>query len=389
MASEFWLTIVLLVLLFLPFHSYVLYPLIIRIAALIVRYRPSAGNSTPPVSIIISAYNEENNIRARVRNLLEQEYDTAKMEILIGSDCSSDGTNTILLELQAQYPGLIRAFLFTERRGKAGVVNDLVQKAQHDIVIFTDANTEFTPRAVRQLVEDYTDPKLGGISGRIVFYESARARKAGVEESNYFEYDSFLKQSEGTCGILIGAFGGFFSIRKKLYRPIPLRRAVTDDLYISLSVLSGGYRFLYKPEAVAYEESAHSIEQEYRRKVRYSATNFQTMMYFGDLLFNRNLLLSYALWSHKVIRWFVPLLLFVIFFLNLALVGVHPLLDLFLLLQGAFYAAAVFGYVLSRFGIRIILFSLPYYFVVTNIAVLAGLWKFLRGRHTVIWQPAR
>lgn len=389
MASEFWLMIIFLVLLFLPFHSYVLYPLLIRSAALVVRYRPSAGHSMPSVSIIISAYNEENNIRARVQNLLEQDYDLAKIEILIGSDCSSDGTNAILLELQARYPELIRAFLFEERRGKAGVVNDLVQRAQHDIIIFTDANTEFTPRAVRQLVEDYTDPTLGGISGRIIFYESTQARQAGVEESNYFEYDNFLKQSEGACGILIGAFGGFFSIRKKLYRSIPLSRAVTDDLYISLSVLSSGYKFLYKPEAIAYEEAAQSVEQEYRRKVRYSATNFQTMMYFGDLLFNRNMLLSYAFWSHKVIRWFVPLLLVFIFFLNLALVGTHLSTDIFLLLQLAFYAAAVLGYVLSRFGIRIILFSLPYYFVVTNIAVLAGLWKFLRGRHTVIWQPAR
>lgn len=389
MTAEFWLTLVLLVLMFLPLHSYVLYPLIMRCVALAIRYRPPVDHSTPSVSIIISAYNEENNIRTRVQNLLEQDYDLEKMEILIGSDCSDDGTNAILLELQEQYPGQIRTFLFRERRGKAGVVNDLVEQARHDIVIFTDANTEFTPGAVRQLVADYADPELGGVSGRIFFHESTRASRAGVEEGNYFEYDSFIKKSEGNCGTLIGAFGGFFSIRKKLYRPIPLALAVTDDLYISLSVLSSGYTLRYKPEAIAHEESAPGIEQEYRRKVRYSATNFQTILYFWDLLFNRNFLLSYALWSHKVIRWITPLLLPIIFFLSLALMGTNLLLDIFLLLQLTLYVAAALGYLLSRFGIRIIFFSLPYYFVVTNVAVLAGLWKFLRGKHTIIWQPAR
>lgn len=389
MTSELWLVTVLLVLIFLPFHSYVLYPLVIRLAALVVRYRSSGQKSSPSVSIVISAYNEENNIRDRVHNLLAQEYDLSKIEILIGSDCSGDATNAILQELQEQYPGQVRVFLFDKRRGKAAVVNDLVEQTRHDIIIFTDANTEFTPPAVRQLVEDYADPKLGGVSGRIFFYESVQARRAGVEEGNYFEYDSFIKQSEGACGILIGAFGGFFSIRKKLYRPIPLTRAVTDDLYISLGVLSAGYRLLYKPEAVAYEGSAHSIEQEYRRKVRYSATNFQTLTCFRDLLFNRNILLSYALWSHKVIRWFAPLLLLCILLLNILLAGHSIWLDSILGMQLMLYTAAALGYILSRFGIRVVLFSLPYYFVVTNIAVLVGFWKFLRGRHTIIWQPAR
>ena len=370
-------------------HSYVLYPIVIWCSARVVRYRPPALKSEPGVSILISAFNEEKAIQQRIENLVGQDYPLEKIEILVGSDCSGDGTNAILHRMAALYPGLVRIFLFDERRGKAAVVNDLVREARHDVLIFTDANTEFTPHAVRQLVEDYTDPQLGGVSGRIHFYESAQARKDGVEEGNYFEYDGFIKKAEGDCGILIGAFGGFFSIRKSLYRPIPLERAVTDDLFISLSVLSGGYRLYYKPQAIAYEESAHSMEQEYRRKVRYSATNFQTVTFFTDLLFSRNLLLSYALWSHKVIRWYVPVLLILIFALGIAVYGYHPLLDIALYLQCALYGSALLGYLLSLVGVRFILFSLPYYFVVANLAVLAGLWRFLRGRHTIIWQPAR
>lgn len=389
MAIDSLLAVLLAALIATPIHSYILYPVAIWSISLIVRYRPPQEKGEPNVSVLISAFNEEKVIRERIANLMAQEYDPAKIEILVGSDCSSDSTNEILRELQAQYPEQMRIFLFAKRRGKAAVINDLVKEARHDILIFTDANTEFTPQAVRQLAEDYTDPKLGGVSGRIHFYESARARKDGVEEGNYFEYDSFIKEAEGNCGILIGAFGGFFSIRKMLYRPIPLDRAVTDDLFISLSVLSGGYKLYYKPQAVAYEESAHSMEQEYRRKVRYSATNFQTVSFFGDLLFGKRLLLSYALWSHKVIRWCIPVLLVLMLVVGAILYGQYPALDIVLYAQIAFYASALLGYLLSIAGIRIIVFSLPYYFVVTNIAVLAGLWRFVRGRHTIIWQPSR
>ncbi len=389
MTIDALLAIILVVLIAIPIHSYVLYPVAIWCLARIVRYRPPVEKSEPGVSILISAFNEEKVIRQRIENLIGQKYSIDKIEILVGSDCSSDSTNTILMELAAEHPELLRVFLFTDRRGKAAVVNDLVKEARHDILIFTDANTEFTPNAVQLLAEDYTDPELGGVSGRIYFVESAQARMDGVEEGNYFEYDSFLKKAEGDCGVLIGAFGGFFSIRKSLYRAIPLDRAVTDDLFISLSVLSGGSRLYYKPEAVAYEESAHSMEQEYRRKVRYSATNFQTMAFFTDLLFNRNLLISYALWSHKVIRWCIPALLVLIFAMSIATYGYHTALDIALYLQLALYGSALLGYLLSLVGIRFILFSLPYYFVVTNLAVLAGLWRFLRGRHSIIWQPAR
>lgn len=389
MDYTFGLALVLLLLVLLPLHSYILYPLIIKTIAFLTPYRPTCSIATVPVSIIISAYNEEVSIRQRVENLLIQDYDSANMEILIGSDCSSDNTNAILRELEQKHPGIIRIFLFDSRRGKAAVVNDLVSQAHNDIVLFTDANTEFTTQSVQQLVSSFSDAETGGVSGRIVFYESKQARQAGVEEGKYFEYDSFIKQAEGECGILIGAFGGFFAIRKKLFRPIPLLHPVTDDLYISLAVLSSGYKLLYKPTAIAYEESAQNIEQEYRRKVRYSATNFQTLSFFKDLLFNRNIVLSYALWSHKVIRWGIPFLLTPIFALSILLFGYHPAIDIFVFLQAVFYGAAILGAILSLFKIRFLVFSLPYYFVITNAAVIVGLWRFIRGQHTIIWQPAR
>lgn len=389
MDYNFWLSLLLLLLVLLPVHSYVLYPLIIT---LISRFAPSYKVPTTtraPISIIISAYNEEAVIHQRIANLMTQGYGVENMEILVGSDCSSDATNHILQQLAQEHPTIVRIFLFEERRGKAAVVNDLVQHARHNIVLFSDANTEFTPQAVGQLAEAFSLPEIGGVSGRIHFYESKQAQQAGVEEGNYFEYDSLIKEAEGKLGVLIGAFGGFFAIRKELFRPIPLSHPVTDDLYISLSVLSSGYKLLYNPNAIAYEESAQNIEQEYRRKVRYSATNFQTLSFFTDLLFNSNVVLSYALWSHKIVRWGIPLLLAPILVLSIALWDYHLFIAVFLVLQLAFYGAALLGAILSVFKIRFIMFSLPYYFIITNMAVIAGLWRFLRGRHTIIWQPAR
>ncbi|MCU7525882.1 MAG: glycosyltransferase family 2 protein [Ignavibacteria bacterium] len=379
------MVILFIFLIFISVHSYILYPVIINIIARLKGKNPEENSYYPEVSILCSAYNEEKVIENRIKNILSLDYDLSKIEMLIGSDCSSDRTNEMLLELQRNHPWL-KVHIFSQRRGKAAVINDLVKLARHEILVFTDANTEFDRNSLKLLLEDFSATEIGGVSGRLILLEPEANRSESVEEKKYWEYETLIKRAEGRCGILIGANGGIFAIRKKLFREIPTKKAVTDDFFISLSVLEKDYRFIYRYDAFAFEEVGRSVSLEVKRKIRFASTNFQTMFFFRKLLFNKNILVSYAFWSHKITRWFLPFILIITFLLNILILGNGGFFVAAFAAQLLFYAAALFGYILSLFKIRMTAFSLPYFFVVANMALLLGFFRFMSGKHSIIWQ---
>jgi len=377
------LSILFIVLLFLAIHSYLLYPIIMKVIAF---FHKEHGTSlvNPTVSILISAYNEVKVIRNRIENIAGQDYDFAKIEVLVGSDDSSDGTNDALIHLEKQYPWL-KVFIFTERRGKASVLNDLAHSARNEILVFTDANTEFDRAAVRVLLQGFGNDEIGGICGRLILLETGANRSESIEERKYWEYETFIKKAEGKCGILIGANGGIFAVRRSLFEELP-PDAITDDFYITLSVLLKNRKFTYEENAIATEDITANITTELRRKIRFAATNFQTLAYFRRLLFNRNVLLSFAFWSHKIIRWFFPLILAGIFVLNVLLRKSSGFYSVTFELQLAFYAVGLIGYLFSLVKIRIALFSGVYFFLVSNLALFLGMVRFVQGKQSTIWQ---
>lgn len=368
-------------------NSYLIYPIFIWIFSLLLakHKKKLSDEFNSSLSILISAYNEEKVIEKRIRNILEQNYDLNKIEILVGSDHSNDKTNEILKKLENEIPQL-KIFIFNYRQGKAGVLNFLSEKASNEILVFTDANTEFDKNALRILVKHFENNEVGGVSGKLILIDDNEKLRRGVEEKSYWEYETFIKTSEGKLGILIGANGGIFAIRKNLFEKIPVDRPVTDDFFISLNILKKGFKFLYEPDAIAYEEIPKNIKTEFQRKVRFAATNFQTISFFKSLLFNKNILISYAFWSHKIIRWFLPIILILLFSLNLILMNYHYIFKYLLYLQIIFYGLALLNYFLNKLKVRIPLLSLLTYFFITNLALLIGLFRFLRKKHSVIWQ---
>lgn len=382
---DFLLIFIFLKLIFLILHSYCFYPLIINLIARKRKEDIFELNNDKTISILIAAYNEEKVIAQRIENIAKQNYDKQNIEVLIGSDCSIDKTNDLLLELKARY-SFLKVFLFQERQGKALILNKLVEHAKNEILVFTDANTIFDNSALLELASSFRDEKTGGVSGRLVLKTSLE--KNTIEEDKYWTYETTVKLAEGKLGILIGANGGIFAIKRSLYRLIP-KKAVTDDLFISLAVLSQGYQFLYNAKALAYEDTAKNEVQEYQRKVRFSATNFQTLFYFLDLLTLKNPLLSFAFFSHKLIRWLVPLLLIFIFIINIFLMKKIIIFSIPFILQVLFYLFGLIGYILSLLKLKIFPFSLIYYFILANIAIIIGGIKFIRGKHTVIWQSTK
>jgi biofilm PGA synthesis N-glycosyltransferase PgaC len=378
-AGIFWLTILLLI------HAYILYPVSLRIFTLF-KSKPKSRkpDSLPSVSILISAYNEEKVIAERIENIKSLEYDFNQVELIIGSDYSSDKTNEIL-NRKIQEHSWIRTQIFNTRRGKAAVLNDLAHLAKNEILVFTDANTKFEKDALLRLVSKFSDEKVGGVCGRLVLEEPKNNFDRTNKERLYWKYETQLKKLEGDLGILIAANGGIYGIWKKHFTKFPVDEAVTDDLYQTLAVLNRGYNFLYAFEAVASEDVSKEIITEFRRKIRFAATNFQTIKFFKGLLFRKKIMLSYALWSHKMIRWFVPLFLILLLVTNILLINFSQLYYIIFIVQAGFYISASIGYILNVIKINVSFFSLIYYYVLTNLALLIGLFKFLSKKHAYTW----
>jgi poly-beta-1,6-N-acetyl-D-glucosamine synthase len=372
---------------YLPVHSYIFYPLVLWFISIFYKKNNVPTQSQLPfVSIIISAYNEEKVIKDRIENIASQKYDFSKLELIIGSDCSSDDTNNILSSLSKQYSWL-SLYVFDKRRGKSAVLNDLVKEANGSFLIFSDANTEFEEDAVYNLIKEFSSPIVGGVSGKLELVEPLSFFEKSSQEKKYWEYEILIKRIEGRIGILIGANGGIFAIRKDLFDPIPVSEAVTDDLFITLSVLQKKYKFLYTFSARAKEYTAQELKTEFKRKIRFASTNFQTLASFKDLLFNKNILLSFSLWSHKVIRWITPFLLLMILFSNLILLNYSKTYLFTFYFQLGFCLFALIGYLASIKNIKIPIATIVFYFIYSNLAIIIGFYKYINKSHSGIWKP--
>ncbi|MBM4170604.1 MAG: glycosyltransferase family 2 protein [Ignavibacteria bacterium] len=369
-------------------NSFIFYPLVVYFLSKKNSGRITIHGFEPTISVLIAAYNEEKVIEDRIKNIVALNYDHSKIEVFIGSDLSSDRTNEILLEYQKEYSWL-KVYLSQERMGKAGILNELIKQANNEIVVFTDANTNFNQDALKNIIEDFADENVGGVCGRLILIDDEQSKSEGVEETEYWKYETLIKKAEGRCGTLLAANGGIFAIRKNLYEVIPTENAVTDDLFVSLSVVSKGYKFTYCNDAVAYENTGKDLSEEYKRKVRFGATNFQTLLQFKKLLWDKNKFLSYAFFSHKVSRWILPGLLIFLFFVSYFLIDINQIAKKIFYLQMVIYLLALCGYLLSIIKKRILIFSLPYFFVVSNIAIAEGFIKFIRKKHSVIWESTQ
>lgn len=366
-------------------YTYLIYPVLIKFISLFFHNLNIEQEYYPSVSILISAYNEEKVIAQKIENIAKLNYDFDKIEVLIGSDCSEDNTNKILEEFKKKYIWL-SVYLFDERRGKAIVLNDLVKNSKNEVLVFSDADTIFDCNIITHLSSHFNDQKVGGVSGRIILSEPEKNFNKSIEEKLYWGYEDFIKSSEGRCGIVISANGGNYAIRRNLFINIPTEKAVTDDLFTTLAILKQGFKFLNDYNAIAFEDVANEVIDEYKRKKRYAATNFQTIAYFKELIFNKNILISLALWSHKIFRWITPILFFLIFFINILLYHYNKYFDVLFYLQLTFYLLALFGFILQKYKIRFRIFTFPFYFVFTNIAMSVGFLNFLFKKHTAYWE---
>ncbi len=369
-------------------YHYLGYPALLALLARLlprpVRQRPV----TPKVSLIIAAYNEEKVIKEKIANSLALDY--PDLEIIVVSDGSSDATAGIVRGYAAAgVVGLHRP----QRRGKSAAVNRGAERATGDILVFSDANAFYFPDVIRKLIRNFADPDVGCVSGSKTVRPPADSQRpestVGRSEGIYWRYESFIKKKETMVASVTGVVGEMLALRQELFRPIP-DKIINDDAFLCWHILRRGFRVVYEPEARCWETASSSGREDMVRRQRITAGRYQLLFRVGWWPWNNPGAL-FLLISHKFLRLLLPFLMIIALAANLLLLSfpAMPAMLLFLLAgQLAFYGLALLGLLLDRRGIRWRLPGLAYYILIGNLASLAGLFLFLSGRQSVLWQKA-
>ena len=381
METLFWTLLGLII------YCYFGYPLLLTIWAAIFPKPVKKGNAWPLVSVVVAVWNEADVIEDKIKNFLALDYPRAKLEILIGSDGSSDSTNSIV---QNFTDSRVRFFEYGTRRGKMAVLNDLAVQAHGEIILFTDARQNLAEDALHQLVGNFNDAAVGCVSGELVLSQKSEGTAQGI--NMYWTYEKFLRKHESRLHSMLGATGAIYAIRKNLYEKIP-SHFVLDDMYVPFKIIEKGYRAIFDETAQAFDQVANSPKEEYRRKVRTLYGNFQIFAAFGNLFNPLSSPMAIQLFSHKFLRVMVPLLMIALFVINFALMNERLYFNLFIL-QIIFYAMAMMGSLArnQKHGILKTISRVcyvPYVFCLLNFSALMGLVKFLLAKQDVTWKKAR
>ena len=365
-------------------YAYVGYPLVVL---LISRLRPrpwQRADHFPSVSIVIAARNEEKDIGAKLENTLEIDYPAEKLEIIVASDFSTDRTDEIVRSFEHRGVRLLRP----ERRlGQTAVQNLGVEHASGEIVVFSDATTYYNRDVLRRMLPNFADEKVGCVAGKLI-YEDGTGSSVGRGASNYWSYETFLKENESLADSLIGVSGCLYAVRRSAYRP--MYPEACSDFLIATVVYRQGLRTVYEPSAVCTEETNVRGDQELKMRIRIVA---QTL---SDIWRNRDMLnplrsgfFAVALVSHKLMRYAVPLLLAAIYAASAVLAFSSMFFAGVFATQTVFWAIAALGLLLERRNTDLGMFSFPAYFALANLASLLGLYKFLKGETYSHWEPSR
>lgn len=366
-------------LLLLCLYPYLLYPLIV------LAWAKTAGRSwrredyRPPVSIIISVYNEEGVIREKIANTLQLVYPEELFEILVVSDGSTDRTNAIAGSVGSRK---VRLLAFPGRQGKTACLNRAVPEARGDIILFTDANAMFPPGLLSELAANFADPEIGLVTGWTKY------RKPGGSEETvglYARLEMRTKEAESQISSCVGADGAVFAIRKSLY--LPLAERDINDFVIPLQAIAQGKRVVLDPAVYCLEQPGGDEAKEYRRQVRITNRTLGAIGRNGEFLNPfRYGSFSFFLLSHKALRFLVPFAFLGVLVIALLLMSTSPLHAGFAMAQMLFIALGLAG-MTNIFSGRLIQFSA--FFLLTIAAQLIGWLRWAAGRTDVMWKPAR
>jgi cellulose synthase/poly-beta-1,6-N-acetylglucosamine synthase-like glycosyltransferase len=375
MTLLFWLSTLLII------YIYVGYPFLLRFLPkkpLHIRPEQSQLNK---VTVLIPAFNEAKVIEGTIRNKLAQSYPAELIEVIVISDESEDSTDEIVNKIAAEDArvSLIRQ---VPRQGKTAGLNLAMQQATGNIVIFSDANSHYENNAIQQLVNCFSDPEVGYVTGKMV-YVNSDGSLVGDGCSAYMKYENHMRALETQVGSVVGVDGGIDAIRKELYQPMSADQL--PDFVLPLKVVTQGKRVIYCESALLNEESLSSSQSEFRMRVRVSLRAYWAMKDMQHLFnpFNYGLF-ALQIASHKLLRYlaFIPLMLA---FLSNGFITDNTFYSLTFLIQILFYGSAAF--VSLNDGTKNRWLALANYFCLINLASAMAFIKFIKGEKIVLWKP--
>lgn len=385
MSIELWLKVIFWGCAAALFYTYLGYPLLlVTVSYLKRRSIKSQPGMTPTVSLIITAYNEERDLAAKLQNTLALDYDRDKLEVIVASDCSSDRTDEIARTFASQGVKLHRQPV---RLGKTAAQNAAVEQANGDILLFSDATTLYQPNVLRVLMPNFADASVGCVAGRLIYVDPGKTN-VGVGALSYWDYEVFLKRHESNACSLIGVSGCMYAVRRSAY--VPMYHEACSDFLIATKMVEQNLRAVYEPAAVCTEETNQATHKELKMRVRIIAQTF-TDLWRHRAMMNpfRSGFYAVQLLSHKVMRYLVPVFLILVFAISLAFAASSRFYAIALLAQVCFYLAALTGWLLESRGRQNRLLALPHYFFLANLAALIAFYKFITGERFAQWEPLR
>jgi cellulose synthase/poly-beta-1,6-N-acetylglucosamine synthase-like glycosyltransferase len=366
------------------FYTYVGYPLLLVVLSVLRPRVVRRAECTPNITVIITAYNEEQALAAKLENTLTLDYPQSCLEVMVASDCSSDRTDEIAREFTARGVRLHRQ---PQRLGKTAAQNAAVEQASGEIIVFSDATTFYQKDVLQTMMPNFADPTVGCVTGRLIYTDSTRS-SVGHGARSYWGYESFLRKHESYVRSLIGVCGCLYAVRRSAYKP--LYHEACSDFVIATKMVEQGLRAVYEPTAICTEETNVQANKELTTRVRIITQTF------ADLWRNRAMMnpmtsgfYAVQLLSHKVMRYLVPIFLIAILGASAVLAPRSMFFAFILAAQISFYIAAGLAGLLERSGLHSRLLAIPHYFVLGNLASMIAFYQFLRGERYIRWEPIR
>jgi cellulose synthase/poly-beta-1,6-N-acetylglucosamine synthase-like glycosyltransferase len=374
----FWTACIILV------YVYVLFPMIVRMLARRFGMEASVADDPLTVSIVVTAYNEEKGILAKLENLLALDYPSELVDVIVASDASSDATDRLVMDSGSRRVQLLRV---EGRRGKTACQNAAADTARGQVVVFTDATTRLDPRALRALVRRFHPVDVGCVAGRLM-YVSPTESVTGQGGEAYWDYEMKLRTAESALGSLVGVSGCLYAVWRSAYRPI--NPGLISDFVTSMKMREQSLRTVLAPDAVCYEETLTRGAHELSMRVRVAIRSINALVCERRFLNPfRYGFFAWQLWSHKLLRYASPFLWLIALGTNVALALKHPFYAVLLACQAAVILGGVLGFALQSRLAKLGLLSKPYYFLLTNVASFLAALRYARGERMVTWKPIR
>lgn len=375
MLSIFWASVTFV------FYAYMGYPLLLM-AIGVLRNRPvRKAPNHPMVSLIITAYNEEKRIREKLENTLRQDYPRERLDIVVASDCSTDGTDDLV---RSYGPSGVRLVRSVVKGGKEAAQKLAVESTTGEILVFSDTATMLEPQAISTIVRNFADPTVGCVSSVDRFIDVDGAVSG---EGAYVRYEMLLRNLETRVNTLVGLSGSFFAARRTVCQN--WAPDLQSDFNTLLNSVRLGLRGVADPESIGFYKNLADPKKEYERKVRTIVRGISVFMKSLSLLNPfRYHLFAWQLISHKLCRWLVPFAMIGALAANAMLASSSLFYQGTLMTQAGFYAVALAYLVTTRLPSLGVL-RIPSFFVMVNVSILDAWIRYCRGERIVSWTPSK